>query len=164
MAKIRLGRARLGLLLGFVFLLVLAGIGLRQWPAGDEPSLTNTQPPAVDLGIMEEMNFVLSIDEVGTRQQQALRGDNDAANALANHYREIGRPAEERRWAMLAANRGDCAAMASLNDAATLSGDARDAARWNDMMRQNRCTWGKTFPETSDSNPGLESLPLWNEQ
>lgn len=110
---------------------------------------------------LSAMNMILPADEIERLKQRALSGDNRAAYNLANHYSQAGPREQEIRWLTVGANRGDCAAMDLLRGHAERSGDRRARRRWNDLMRQNVCTWGKAYPE---SEAGGESTPLWDDQ
>lgn len=161
MTKIRTIKGSRRLILGGIFVAALIGLGiwLLFWETGSQ---SHGQVPSIDIEAHDEISFRLPDNEIPSYQQRAAAGDNEAANALASHYRQMHQWGDERRWLLVAANRGDCAAMTFLKEAATRNANVSERARWNDMLRQHACTWGRTYPEVS--NPGLESLPLWDER
>lgn len=99
--------------------------------------------------------------EIGAVRERALRGGTDAPQQLAQHYQAIGQFAERRRWLVVAANRGGCAAIALLKDDAQSAGNRRETVLWNDRLRQNNCTWEKAYGPTPGDNSGLDAEPLW---
>jgi len=109
---------------------------------------------------LSEMNLIVPADQITDLMQRATAGDNDAASRLAGHYSQIGETDREIQWLMLAANRGHCASMSQLMEKASQRRDSNAAARWNESLRNNECTWGKTYPGASD--PEMDSVPLWN--
>jgi hypothetical protein len=121
-----------------------------------------TQSNESDGDAVGDMNMFIPADQIEPLKQDAMRGDNGAANRLGNYYSQMRQPNEEARWRTVAANRGHCASMALLKESAEQAGDSRGAAHWNSMLRQNACTWGKAYPEVSD--PNLDAMPLWNDQ
>jgi hypothetical protein len=112
--------------------------------------------------LVGDMNENSSTEEIEAMKQGASRGDIRAANGLGNYYSNLGNVDQERRWRTVAANRGDCASMALLEDLEIHAGRRTEAAHWNSELRRNQCTWEKAYGRSS--TPGLNDTPLWNSQ
>jgi len=136
----------------------------RQEDRSREPSQNESIAPDGDIEWNGDVEPIIPANELETYKQRARAGDNGRAHALANHYRELRRPAERRRWLAVAADRGDCAAMALLRTDAREAGDRAAASRWNDLLRQNSCTWAKAYGAGTGPNPAVEAMPLWDIQ
>jgi hypothetical protein len=76
----------------------------------------------------------------------------------------LRQPEARRRWLTLAANRGDCAAMSLLHGAAIDARDSAGRSHWNEMLRRNACTWGKTYGTESTPNRPAGDMPLWDDR
>lgn len=113
-------------------------------------------------GQLAEINMLIPADQLEAVKQSAALGSNPAARRLAGHYFQKGQSVDETRWLTLAADRGDCASMSRLRESATERGDRQTASRWNEVLRQHECTWGKAYPEVS--NPEVENLPLSDDE
>jgi hypothetical protein len=105
------------------------------------------------------VDFELSPEALRRWKSKALAGDNDAANLVANHYKDVGPKDEELGWRALAARRGDCYGMYSLKHAALDQGDRRGAEHWNISLRRHACTRVKAFPGHASTN---RDEPLWD--
>lgn len=110
--------------------------------------------------LVGDMDESLAANEIEPTKQRALGGDNAAANALGDHYRDHRDTAEEIRWRTLGADRGDCLQMISLKEIADRAGDRAARRHWNDRLRSHECTWAKAYGP--DSAPTLRSRPLWD--
>ena len=160
-SKIRSARA-FGLSLALVVAAASGGCRPGEPEAGQDTS-SSANGSGEDVVVnMSGMNMIQPPDRIEGLKRNALSGDNRAANDLANHYSRTGPREEELRWLTLAGNRGDCAALALLRDHAWRSGDQQARRRWNDLLRRNVCTWGKTY--TASQGPESDSMPLWDDE
>lgn len=148
----------------FALLLVLiAGIGAailwHRGSAGREPAPET--PDYANAVLTGDMRMTLPADQIEPTRQRALRGDNLAAQALGDHYSDLGDVAEERRWRSLAAGRGHCRSMDLLRDLEERANNRAAAAHWNNELRRHRCVMGQVYPPPED--PDLNRTPAWND-
>jgi hypothetical protein len=130
--------------------------------SGRERSSAGADTNIVDSAALrdrDQLNLIISASELPATERRALRGDNEAANALGNHYFYEGQLAAEFRWRALAAERGHCLSITLLKDHPSRLDDREWRRRWNDLQRRHGCTWGKTYPD--DPSGGDPSRPLW---
>lgn len=149
------------LVVGLILAAVPALIALSVWKRREAPPAVNAQS-VQSSEVSGDVNWIIPANEIESVRQRATAGDNDAAAALAGHYRELRQPAHERRWLVLAANRGDCGAMSLLMDRADQTGDRRSRSRWNEMLRRHTCTLGNVMPGALQ-NSAAENTPLWDD-
>lgn len=117
-----------------------------------------------DADLNLDVNWIIPADRIESVRRRALGGDNEAAGTLANHYRELRQGGEERRWLLVAANRGDCHSMSWLMWNSQEAGDRADAVHWNDALRQNACTLERAYGPQTQPNAPNGSAPMWNDQ
>jgi hypothetical protein len=108
-----------------------------------------------------EVDPIIPTNLLETYEQQARAGDNERANRLAAHFRALGQSGPRRRWLTLAANRGDCAAIAELRGDATNDGNRARASHLNELLRRHVCTWGKAYGAGAAGDPAVDAMPLW---
>ncbi len=146
-----------------LLLFLVAGIGAAiVWYRGGLASREAApETPDYDNAVTGDWPMTLPADQIEPKKQQALRGDDLAAQDLGNHYSELGNQAEERRWRGLAAGRGDCLSMYLLRDLEERSDNRAAAVHWNDELRRHRCVAAQLYAPPVD--PNLNQTPVWND-
>jgi hypothetical protein len=118
------------------------------------------ETPDYDNAVTGDLTMILPADQIEPKKQQALRGDNLAANDLGDHYHDLGNHAEERRWRGLAAGRGHCRSMDELRELEERSNNRAAAVHWNNELRRHRCVIGQVY---ISEDPNLNRTPAWND-
>lgn len=92
-------------------------------------------------GLAGCIDWKMKVSEYRNLVARALKGDREAAVALANfeNFRD-DKPADAgRKWWILAAERGDCEALARMRSEAVERGQRAALAKWQTRISWNRC-------------------------
>lgn len=143
---------------------ILPLVAVLQCGACERPGHQTSAQGAIEsnqMHILDPIDSSLAADQIDPLRRRALSGDNEAASALASHFFQAGRVRDELQWLRIAAERGHCPSIVLLRDHPSQAADRAATQRWNSALRENECTWRKTYVADLGDTP---DFPLWTEE
>jgi hypothetical protein len=93
--------------------------------------------------VTADVDFKIAPSEMASVRRRAAAGDVNAARDLSYHYEAVGDPAQSKRYAILAASRGDCVTLLNIPGNPSFSGTEK--AKWAAVTKRHKCTGEDTF-------------------